>query len=212
MDQEKPKLYLIAAIDQKGGIGLGGKLPWHLKADMEFFRRTTICHEDAQRRNMVIMGRKTWESIPESQRPLKGRKNVILTGNKDFKAEGAYVAHSLKDAMELADDRIASIFVMGGAKVYQQAISLKGIKGIYLTQVKKAFRCDAFFPKPPKFPKKELLGKGEEAGVPYEFWLYSKPASVRKLPREGQAQGARPNRSRSDRKEGSAGARPKKKR
>lgn len=144
---------------------------------MEFFKATTIKTEDCQLRNMVIMGRKTWESIPEKHRPLEGRKNVILTRNKKFEApEGAHVAHSFKQALDLADERIDQIFVMGGAKIYEQALKRKDIKGMYITKVNSTFKCDAFFPKPPRFPKKQMLDSGKEGDLDYEFWLYTKPA------------------------------------
>lgn len=173
-----PKIYIIVAMDQKRGIGIKGKLPWKLKKDMAFFKSITTKSEDCQFRNMVIMGRKTWESIPEKHRPLEGRKNVILTRNKNYKVtdKGAYVAHSFKEAMALVDERIESIFVIGGAKIYEQALKRRDIKGMYITRIKKTFNCDAFFPKPPRFDKKEKLGVEEENGIEYEFWLFKKQA------------------------------------
>lgn len=170
------KIYLIAAVDQKNGIGFKNTIPWKLKKDMAFFKDTTLRTDDCQKRNMVLMGRKTWESLPEKHRPLEGRKNVILTRDKNFKVEGADVAHSFQEALELADDRVESIFVMGGAKVYEQVMKRKDIKGVYLTRIQRTYKCDAFFPKLPRFPKQELLGSEVEDGVKYEFWLYKKPA------------------------------------
>ena len=141
---------------------------------MKFFHSTTVKTEDCQRRNMVVMGRKTWESIPEARRPLAGRRNIVISKNKDFKAEGAEVRSSLEEALKATDDRIDSIFVIGGAKVYEQAIRLKEVKGVYLTRLRKTYDCDAFFPKTPSFGQAKKLGEAEEGGVAYEFFLLTR--------------------------------------
>lgn len=188
----KPKIYLIAAADLKGGIGLNGKLPWHLPGDLKFFQKTTIKTEDIQRRNMVIMGRVTWESIPEAHRPFKGRKNVVITKNKDFKAgEGVTVVHALDEAIKAADERVADIFIIGGMKVFEEAIKRCKIDGIYLTRIKKEFKTDRLFPKIPASFRAEKISEGEDQGVFYEFLLYKKSAtgSINK-PSGG---GSRPN-------------------
>jgi len=172
----KPKIYIITATDLKGGIGIKGKLPWHLPGDMRFFQNTTIKTDNMQFRNMVIMGRVTWESIPESHRPLMGRKNVVVTRNKDLKITDSSVtiAHSIEDALKAADDRVADIFVIGGAKIYEQFMKRQKVDGIYLTRIKKEFKCDAFFPKIPKNFKAEKLGEGRDGDISYEFLLFKK--------------------------------------
>ncbi len=171
MDQ---KIYLIAAADLKNGIGIKGKLPWNLKRDLRFFQKKTIKTDNANRRNMVIMGSVTWESLPEGHRPLPGRMNVVLAKSKDYDAPGATVAHSIEEALSLADERIEKIFFIGGASVYEQAIKRRDIKGIYLTRIKKEFKCDAFFPKIPNAFKPRKLSEGEENGIGFEFVLYKK--------------------------------------
>lgn len=171
----KPNIYLIVAADQRGGIGYLGKLPWELKEDMKFFQKTTIHTESMQFRNMVIMGRITWESIPEARRPLKGRKNVVISRNKDFKApEGVSVAHSIEEALKMTDDRVGDIFVIGGAKIFDQFMKKQRIDGIYLTQIKKEFKCDTHFPKIPKAFRAEKLGQVTENGISYEYLFYKK--------------------------------------
>jgi dihydrofolate reductase len=171
----KPRIFLIVAADLRNGMGFQGKLPWTLKKDMKFFRDTTTHTDSMSYRNMVVMGRVTWDSIPEKNRPLAGRKNVILTRNKDFKApEGVSVVHSLQDALKEADEKIGDIFVIGGAKVFDQFMKKQKVDGIYLTRIKKEFRCDTFFPKIPKSFKPEKLGGAEESGIHYEFLLYKK--------------------------------------
>jgi len=172
----KPKIYLIAATDLKGGIGIKGKLPWHLPGDLKHFQKVTIQTDNMQYRNMVVMGRVTWESIPETHRPLMGRKNVVITRNKDLKINDASVtiAHSIEDALKATDDRIGDIFVIGGAKSYEQFMKRQKVDGIYLTRVKKEFKCDAHFPKIPKNFKAEKLGEGRDDDICYEFLLYKK--------------------------------------
>ncbi len=170
------KIYLIAAADRKGGIGFKGKMPWDIKADLAHFQRTTVKTENHAKMNMVIMGRTTWESIPEEHRPLAGRRNVVLTKDKNFKAPGAYVCHSMEEALKHADDAIGNIFVIGGASVYAQAMkNVSRVDGVYLTRIGKEFKCDTFFPPIPKsFKKTTRLGSFMENGVPFEFLLYEK--------------------------------------
>lgn len=169
------KVYLIVAADLKNGIGIKGKLPWRLIGDMKHFRDTTIKTDNVQYRNMVLMGRVTWDSLPDNSRPLKARKNVVVTRNKDFKADKSVsVVHSVEEGLKEADDRVANIFVIGGAKMYDEFVKRHKVDGIYLTRVKKEFKCDAFFPKIPKSFKAEKLGEGRDGDVSYEFLLYKK--------------------------------------
>ncbi len=171
----KPKIYLIVATDLKGGMGLKGKLPWNLPGDMEFFKKMTIKTENIQYRNMVVMGRVTWESIPEKHRPLPGRKNVVITRNKEFKAgKDVTVAHSIDQALKAVDDRVADIYVIGGAKIFDQFMKKRKIDGIYLTRIKKQFKCDTFFPRIPKSFKPKRIGEGKDDDVSYDFLFYKK--------------------------------------
>jgi len=171
----KPKVYLIVATDLKGGIGYQGKLPWDLKKDMKFFQKTTIHTDSMQYRNMVIMGRVTWESIPEEHRPLKARKNVVITRNKDLKLpEGVVRVHSIKEALEQVDERIGDIFIIGGARIFDQFMKKFKVDGIYLTRIKKEFKCDTYFPKIPKAFRPERLGQVQEGDISYEYLFYKK--------------------------------------
>jgi dihydrofolate reductase len=123
---------LIAALDNQGGIGLDGKIPWHLPADLAHFKQITMGHP-------VVMGRKTFQSIA---RPLPGRRNIVITRQTQFSAPGCEVAFSLIDALKLAGDGEA--FVIGGAAVYREALP-QAVK-LYLTRVNSAFAADTFFP------------------------------------------------------------------
>lgn len=136
--------YLIAAADLNNGIGKNGKIPWKISADMDFFRKKTIGND----KNAVIMGRTTWESLPKKHRPLKNRLNIILTRDKNYKAQDAQIADSPDKALKIAgQNSCEEIFIIGGAKVYAEAIEHKNCSEIWLTRVFKIFDCDAFFPK-----------------------------------------------------------------
>ena len=109
-------LSLIVAMDQQRGIGKNNDLLWHLPADMQFFKNTTL-HQ------VVIMGRKNYESIPEKYRPLPNRQNIVLTRNTDFSAPNCLVFHSLDaclQALELAEGQKA--FIIGGGEIYRLAL------------------------------------------------------------------------------------------
>lgn len=137
---------LIVAVDSKRGIGVSGRLPWHLPEDMKFFKEITLKSNTV---NAVIMGRKTWMSIPEKFRPLVGRMNIVLTRTPEsfLKVSGVDVVNSLDVALELAESQLADrIFVIGGSQVYAQAIINPSCRDIFLTQIDYEFGCDAFFP------------------------------------------------------------------
>jgi len=189
----KPRIFLIVAADIKYGIGLKGKLPWDLKKDMKFFQKITITTDNMQYRNMVIMGRITWESIPEKHRPLKGRKNIVITRDKNYKVpEGVVLAHSIQGALNQTDERIGDIFVIGGAKIFDQFMKKQRIDGVYLTRIQKEYKCDTFFPRIPKAFVAEKLGKVEENGVKYEYLFYKKIKRVNKKNRINNKSNNRP--------------------
>ena len=124
---------IIVAAGENGVIGKGGKIPWRLPADMTRFKSVTMGHP-------VIMGRKTYESIGK---PLPGRRNIVITRQDDYRAEGSEVARSLGDALKIAGD--GEVFVIGGAEIYREALPLA--KKLYLTQVGGVFEGDTYFPK-----------------------------------------------------------------
>jgi len=100
---------IIAAVAKNGVIGQGNALPWHLPEDMQHFKALTTGHT-------VIMGRKTWESLPPRFRPLPQRRNIVVSRNPDFRADGAEVVGSLQNAMKLGAG--ATAFIIGGAELY----------------------------------------------------------------------------------------------
>jgi dihydrofolate reductase len=108
------RLSLVAAVARDGVIGRENAIPWHLPEDARRFRTLTMGHP-------VVMGRRTWDSLPERFRPLPGRRNVVVTRNAAWQAEGAERAGSLDDAVRLLASE-AQVFVIGGAELYADAL------------------------------------------------------------------------------------------
>ena len=127
---------LIAAVAKNLAIGKDGQLLWHLPEDMGYFRETT-------RGKPVIMGRKTWESLPDAFRPLPGRKNIVISRNPAYDAAGATLVGSLSEAIGQTHEA-EEVFVIGGAEIYRQALPLA--QRLYVTEVAHDFDADAFFP------------------------------------------------------------------
>ncbi len=171
------KFSIIAAADEKMGIGIGNKLPWRLKGDLKYFSETTTGAEPGKM-NAVIMGRKTWESLPESSRPLKARLNVVLSRSGLELPDRVFLASSLDDAFEKLSARkdMDKVFVIGGASLYAEAINHPDCETIYLTEVLGEFNCDAFFPDIPVgiFEKKSSSKLEEENGVKFRFSIYKR--------------------------------------
>jgi dihydrofolate reductase len=146
---------IIAAIDEKRGIGKNNKLPWYLPEDLKHFKEVTLNHT-------VVMGRKTFDSIG---RPLPHRTNIVITNNPQFIApEGVIVTHSLDEALEKAK---GDVFIIGGGEIFKQAI-LRTDR-LYLTLIKADFGCDTFFPDYSFFVNEKFIGAGEENGIKYNF-------------------------------------------
>jgi dihydrofolate reductase len=148
-------LSLIAALDDKKGIGKNGKLPWHIPSDLKHFKNLTTG-------KTVIMGRKTFESIG---RPLPKRQNIVITSNPSFEKEGVLSASSLEDALDKAQSD--EVFVIGGGQIFNEAID-KADK-LYLTLVSGDHQADTFFPGYEEFRKEKLLGEGAENGYKFKF-------------------------------------------
>jgi dihydrofolate reductase len=130
------KLHLIYARARNGTIGKDGQMPWHLPEDLAHFKRVTLGQP-------VIMGRKTWDSLPARFRPLPGRLNIVITRQSDWQAEGALRAHSIEDAMRLCGD-VADAWIMGGAEIYRQAEPLASTAVV--TEIDQDYEGDAFAP------------------------------------------------------------------
>ncbi|UTH75025.1 dihydrofolate reductase [Chromobacterium sp. IIBBL 290-4] len=130
---QKPILTLVAAMAANRAIGLDNRMPWHLPEDLKHFKAVTLGKP-------VIMGRKTWDSIG---RPLPGRRNIVVTRQADWQAEGAEAAHSLEEALALAGS-VEEVCLIGGAQLYGQAIARAD--QLRLTEIAQRFDGDAYFP------------------------------------------------------------------
>jgi len=134
------KLAMIVAMANNNVIGLNNDMPWHLPADLQWFKKTTLG-------SPIIMGRKTYESIG---RPLPGRLNIILSRDTELKIDGCTVVNSLEEALKTAKEADNSnntkdeIFITGGAHLYNKF--LEEIDTLYLTQIDADIEGDTFFP------------------------------------------------------------------
>lgn len=167
---------LVVAAADDGAIGKAGDMPWKLPGDMNYFKQLTSQTRDNSLKNVVVMGRKTWESIPEKFRPLKQRINVVLsrsgsaaeTNENDSHAANAipdskqakqsaygpdaYQAGSLDAALQLLETaelkgKVDNVFIIGGGKVYKEAVQHPACTAVHLTRIHKSFEaCDTFFP------------------------------------------------------------------
>jgi len=124
---------IIVAAAENNVIGKNNDLIWHLPRDLKHFKETTTGH-------YIIQGRKTYESYGK---PLPNRTNVIITRDKNYKAEGCIVVHSLEDAIKEAQVD-SEPFIIGGGKIYEQALPM--VDRIYLTRIHEKFEGDTFFP------------------------------------------------------------------
>jgi dihydrofolate reductase len=155
-----PRLHLIFARAANGVIGRDNTLPWHLPEDLAHFKRTTLgCP--------VVMGRKTWDSLPPRFRPLPGRLNIVLTRDASWQAEGAARAGSLDEALALCPSD-ADVWVIGGAQIYAQA--LPRAHSAVVTEIGMAFEGDAFAPTfGPEWRETRREAHVAASGLPYAF-------------------------------------------
>jgi dihydrofolate reductase len=159
------KLNLIFARASNGVIGLHNALPWHLPEDMAHFKRTTLgCP--------VIMGRKTWDSLPVKFRPLPGRLNVVVTRQASWQAQGAGVAHSIEQACALCPAN-STAWVIGGAELYAQAMALASMAVV--TEIEADYAGDAYAPQfGPEWTETARERHTSNTGLAFSFVTYQK--------------------------------------
>jgi len=138
---------IVACTAKVGGIGYNGDIPWYVKDDLVRFRRVTTL-APCGKVNAVIMGRLTWDTLPN--KPLKNRVNIVVTSKHDIKEGDVVIASSLNDALNKATniENINKVFVIGGGKLYQEAISHNNCNRVYVTYVipRTFIPMDTFFP------------------------------------------------------------------
>jgi dihydrofolate reductase/thymidylate synthase len=171
---------IVVAADEAGGIGRSGALPWRLPGDTAFFKRLTTETSDAARANAVVMGRKTWETIPPRLRPLARRINVIVSRSPIARPAGVLGAASLEAALALLAEPphaggLERTFVIGGGEIYRIALAHPGCRRVYLTRVEGRFDCDTFFPELGEdWRMVSASERHEEGGVGYVFLVYER--------------------------------------
>jgi len=162
---ETKTITLIAAAAQNDALGKDNDLIWHISEDLKRFKRLTTGHA-------IIMGRKTFESMPKA---LPNRTNIVLTKNKNYKAEGAVVASTIEEALVLAGEDNQP-FIIGGAQIY--SLFMDHCNRIELTRVHHDFEADVFFPKIDtskwKISKEEFISKTEDQPYNYTYITYDK--------------------------------------
>jgi dihydrofolate reductase len=157
----------IVAVDENNLIGKNNQLPWHLPSDMKYFKNQTWGMT-------VIMGRKSLDSLGK---PLQGRKNIVVTRNKDWTHEGVEVAHSINEAVDLAKQTGAKeIFILGGAEIFKEAMPVAD--RIYLTRIHHKFEGDAYFPEIPtsewNMVKSRFCDVDEKNKYPHSFQVWER--------------------------------------
>ena len=153
---------MIAAVGKNLELGKNNNLIWHFKEDMKFFKDTTMWHT-------VVMGRKTFESLPKA---LPGRKNIVISSNAEYQAQGATVVTSVEEALQIADNE--EIFVIGGGKIYAEFLPYAD--KLYLTEIDaECTDADTYFP---QFNKseyiKEIINYYDIDGVEFYHVVYKK--------------------------------------
>ncbi|XP_037815444.1 dihydrofolate reductase [Lucilia sericata] len=185
------KFSLIVAVCENLGIGINGNLPWRLKSELKYFGDTTKRVKDASKRNVAIMGRKTYFGIPESKRPLPQRLNIVLSTTlkpTDLPPD-VLLYPNLESAMKMLEEdeklkqEIETVWIVGGSGVYAEAMASPRCHRLYLTKVYAEFECDTFFPKIPEdFKEVELdaetpRGVQEENNIKYEYKILEKQSA-----------------------------------
>ncbi|XP_069581113.1 dihydrofolate reductase [Brachyistius frenatus] len=177
----------IVAVCPDLGIGNSGNLPWHpvrLRHEFKHFRKMTATPSVKGKQNVVIMGRKTWFSIPEKNRPLNGRINIVLSRELKAPPAGAHhLASDFSSALRLVEAELCEqadqIWVIGGSSLYEEMMETPGTRRLFVTRILKQFECDTFLPeiRPdeyrllPEFPGVPSEPQ-EENGVQYRFEVY----------------------------------------
>lgn len=159
-----PRVSLIAAVARNGVIGRDNALPWHLPEDLKHFRTLTIGHP-------VIMGRRTYQSIG---RPLPGRRNMIISRDPRFRADGCETFPSLERALEACAHTTDEVFIIGGAQLYAHA--LPAAQRLYLTEIDRDVPGDTCFPSFDRqrwHERERQCGVGD-GGIRFAFVIYDR--------------------------------------
>jgi len=154
------KLSLIVAMATNRAIGLDGQMPWHLSADLKYFKKVTMGKP-------IVMGRKTFEAIG---RPLAGRENIIISRHSNYQAEGCQVYNSIEEVLE-SYQQADELMIIGGATLYRALLPLA--QRLYLTKIHQDFSADTFFPEIDesqwKLVSEKVINEDEQVDFSYSF-------------------------------------------
>ncbi|XP_057584564.1 dihydrofolate reductase-like [Hippopotamus amphibius kiboko] len=181
-------LNCIVAVAQNMGTGKNEDLPWPpLSNEYRYFQSMTSTSSVEGKQNLVIMGRKTWFSIPEKHRPLKDRTNIVLSRELKEPPQGThFLAKSLDDVLKLIEqpeltNKVDVVWIVGGSSVYKEAMNKPGHVRLFVTRIMQEFENDTFFPEIDLEKYKLLLeypgvpsDLQEEKGIKYKFEVYEK--------------------------------------
>lgn len=162
---------MIWAQAMNGVIGRDNAMPWHLREDFEHFRNLTTGHP-------VIMGRRTWESLPPKSRPLSGRTNIVITSDPEWAAKGSLRASSLTDALGLAYRQAGAgqIWIIGGGRVYAEAVHMADTAVI--TRIDIEVEGDAHAPDLDGWQREDASGwETSRSGASYRFETWTAPSA-----------------------------------
>lgn len=166
------KFSIIVAADLNNGIGFQNTIPWNIPNELKYFQTVTV----GKGNNIVIMGRKTWDSLPPKSKPLKDRINIVVTRNHDLTLPKEVIkADSLHAALvEAAKNEPNEVFVIGGAQLYADAIQHPACNKIYLTRIQEEFECDTFFPDldPNRFEQTDSSEPVHVNGFSYQYQVW----------------------------------------
>ncbi len=164
----EPRISFVVALGHGNVIGKDNGLLWHLPDDLKRFKRLTSGHP-------VVMGRRTWESLPERFRPLPGRANIVITRNEAYEAPGAVIARSVEEALSRAKDAEGGeeVFVIGGGDIYRAALPFA--QRLYLTLVDDPTPGTVTFPEYGDFAVEREREAHEENGIRYEWVTLERP-------------------------------------
>jgi dihydrofolate reductase len=153
---------LIVAHDLNRVIGYENEMPWHLPSELQYFKKMTMGKP-------MIMGRKTFESIG---RPLPGRRNIVITRNTNYSADGIEVVGSLDEALQLVQD-VPEIMIIGGAQIFEQAMAIAD--KLYITLINYEFNGDTYFP---QYEEWQLTSSSEpintDNGYTFQYCIFEK--------------------------------------
>jgi dihydrofolate reductase len=153
---------LIVAYDKNRGIGAGNDIPWFIKGELKWVAETTKSVKNALKVNALIMGRKTWESLPEDRRPLPNRINIVISRTTVIDHDAVITCKSLEEAIHWAKNTeiVETAFIFGGASIYKEALEKNVVDEVLATEVrvsdhyvngefKPDYKADTFFPELP---------------------------------------------------------------